>query len=50
MVIGHSFDEHLKYHEEVLGRLRNPNLKLNPKKCSLFQKKVEFLDYAVCEK
>ncbi|XP_063907405.1 uncharacterized protein K02A2.6-like [Zophobas morio] len=36
--------------EEVLERMENARLKLNPKKCSLFQKRVEFLDHIVSEK
>ena len=47
MVMGHSFNEHFKNLEEVLGRFKNANLK-NPKKCSLIQK-VEFLACVVSE-
>jgi hypothetical protein len=32
---------------EVLNRLRSANLKLNPKKCHLFQRKVTYLGYIV---
>ena len=33
--------------DEVFGRLRQANLKLKPTKCSLFQRKVEFLGHVV---
>ncbi|CAC5409373.1 Transposon Ty3-G Gag-Pol polyprotein,Transposon Ty3-I Gag-Pol polyprotein,Retrovirus-related Pol polyprotein from transposon 297 [Mytilus coruscus] len=33
MIIGKTFEEHIKNLEEVMQRLRDANLKLNPKKC-----------------
>lgn len=50
LVMGKSFDDHLKNLEEVFARIGDANLKLNPKKCLLFQKQVEFLGYTVTEK
>src|SRR3978361_1159279 len=47
MVMGRSFEEHLANLGEVFKRIRNAHLRLNPKKCSLFQKKVEFLGHVV---
>lgn len=47
MVMGRDFEEHLKNLQEVFDRFRAANLKLNPKKCALFQKKVEFLGHTV---
>jgi hypothetical protein len=37
LVLGKSFDDHLKNLEEVLRRFRTNNLRLKPKKCSLFR-------------
>ena len=42
MVMGHSFDEHLNNLEEVLGRLKNANLKLNLKKNAFYFKMSPF--------
>ncbi|KAJ3641514.1 hypothetical protein Zmor_028019 [Zophobas morio] len=50
MIMGKTFDDHLKNLEEVLERMEKARLKLNPKKCSLFQKRVEFLGHIVSEK
>nr|WP_253310135.1 reverse transcriptase domain-containing protein [Rickettsia endosymbiont of Ceutorhynchus assimilis] len=49
MIMGNSFQEHLNNLKEVFDRFRNANLKLNPNKCFLFQKKVEFLGHVVSE-
>jgi hypothetical protein len=43
LVLGKNFDDHLKNLEEVLQRFRTHNLKLKPKKCSLFRRKAKFL-------
>ncbi|XP_041466120.1 uncharacterized protein LOC121416727 [Lytechinus variegatus] len=43
LVLGKSFEEHLKNLRIVLNRFQQFELKLKPKKCSLFQTKVEFL-------
>lgn len=50
MVMGRNFEEHLKNLQEVFDRFQAANLKLNPKKCALFQKEVEFLGHVVSEK
>ena len=47
IVLGKDFDQHVENLKEVFDRLRSANLKLNPKKCSLFQKRVTFLGYVV---
>ena len=47
MVMGRNFREHLENFQEVFGRIRNAYLKLNPKKCLLFQKEVKFLGHVV---
>ena len=43
MIVGVSFEDHLGNLRKTLDRLRSYNLKLKPKKCSLFQTKVLFL-------
>lgn len=47
VVFGHTFEEHLQRLRIVLSRLRDPNLKLNPKKCQFFQQSVSFLGHVI---
>ena len=47
VVFGRSFTEKLDRLREVLRRLRQANLKLNPKKCALFRTEVPFLGHIV---
>lgn len=47
IVYGSTFEEEHGRLEEVLQRLRKANLKLSPKKCSLFQYEVPFLGHVV---
>ena len=49
MVLGKTFEEHLANLEEVLGRFRQYNLKLKPKKCAFFRTKAKFLGRIVGE-
>ena len=49
IVYARSFD-HLVHLRCVLERLREANLKLNPKKCALFRTKVTYLGYVLSEK
>ena len=49
IVHARSFD-HLVHLRCVLERLREANLKLNPKKCALFRTKVTYLGYVLSEK
>ncbi len=42
VVFGRTFEEHLQRLRVVLSRLREANLKVNPKKCQLFQCTVSF--------
>ena len=44
-----SFNDHIENLCRVLETLRRANLKLNPKKCRLFQQQVQFLGYTVSE-
>ena len=47
VVFGDSFDCTLQRLREVFDRLRTAGLKLNPVKCSLFQKSVNYLGHVV---
>ena len=47
IIFSKSIDEHLVHLEEVLRRLRDANVKLNPKKCSLVKQRVEYLGRVV---
>ena len=49
IVYSKTFDEHLQNLKTVLERLKNANLKLNPKKCILLRKKVAFLGHQMSE-
>ena len=42
-----SFEDHIENLCRVLERLRQANLKLNPKKCRLFRQQVQLLGYTV---
>ncbi|KAK4314495.1 hypothetical protein Pmani_014200 [Petrolisthes manimaculis] len=44
-----TFDQELKRLSEVFNRIRAAHLKLNPKKCHLFQKEVKYLKHIVDE-
>ncbi|UYV64719.1 K02A2.6-like [Cordylochernes scorpioides] len=50
MVMGRTFGEHLKNLQEIFNRFKAANLGLNPGKCQLFQRKVEFLGHTVSAK
>ena len=43
-----TFERELERLRLVFSRLRAAKLKLNPKKCPLFQRKVRFLGHVVC--
>ena len=47
LVLGKNFEDHLENLKNVLDRLRRYKLKLKPRKCELFQTKVEFLGRTV---
>ena len=46
-IFSKSVEEHLLHLEEVCRRLREANIKLNPKKCSFAKQKVEYLGRVV---
>ena len=50
VVFGHTFEEHVDRLREVLCRLRQANLKLNPKKCQFFKQSVSFLGHVISSK
>jgi transposase InsO family protein len=50
VIFGTSFESALDNLRAVLSRLREANLKLKPKKCALFQKKVLYLGHVVSDK
>ena len=47
---GQSFSQHIANLRQVFERLRKVKLKLSPKKCILFQRKVQYLGHVVSEK
>ena len=47
IIFSKSVEEHLVHLEEVFTRLREANVKLNPKKCSFVKQKVEYLGHVV---
>ena len=49
IVLGKSFKNHMKNLEQVFLRLRQANLKLNPKKCNLFKRQVNYLGHVVSD-
>lgn len=49
IVYSKTFEAHLENLREVFQRLKEANLKLNPKKCNLFCQKVAFLGHQVSE-
>jgi len=49
IVFSRDFDSHLDRLREVFTRLRAANLKVHIKKCSLFQRRVNFLGHVLTE-
>ena len=47
VIFSKSIDEHLTHLEEVFRRLREANVKLNPKKCSFVKQRIEYLGHVV---
>jgi len=47
IVFSSDFDSHIIRLKEIFGRLRPANLKVNMKKCTLFQKQVDFLGHVL---
>ena len=49
IIFSRTLDEHLDRLEKVFERLREVGLKLSPKKCSFFQRKVKYIGHIVSE-
>ena len=49
IIFSSTVDDHLQQLGEVFGRLKAAGLKLKPKKCHLFQRKVRYLGHIVSE-
>ena len=49
IIVGRTFDNHLRNLEQVLTKIRGANLKLNPEKCSFFRRQVSFLGHVVSD-
>ncbi|GFW61248.1 retrovirus-related Pol polyprotein from transposon 297 [Trichonephila clavipes] len=47
IIVGCSFEEHLKYIRHVLQKLKEANLKLSPSKCHLFRREVTYLGHII---
>ena len=47
IIFSESINEYLTHLEEVFRRLRNANVKLNPKKYSFVRQRIEYLDHVV---
>ena len=47
IVFADSFESHLERLDEVLSKIASHGLKVSPKKCCLFQKRVTFLGHVV---
>jgi len=47
IIYSDSFEGMLSRLGQVFARLRSANLKLNPKKCSFFKKKIKYLGHIV---
>ena len=49
VVFSRSFEEHTKHIQQLLSILSKYNFQLNPPKCKLFQRKIEYLSHVVSE-
>ena len=49
IIFGKTFEEELERLQEVFERFRGANLKLNTKKCHLFQREVQYLGHVVSQ-
>ena len=47
IIFSKSADEHLHHLQDVFERLKQAKLKIQPKKCQLFQQSVKYLGYVV---
>lgn len=49
IVVRESFEDHVANLSQVVKRISDANLKLNPEKCIFFKKEVKFLGHVVNE-
>ena len=49
LCISRSFEDHLIHFRNLMQRLSDFNLKVKPKKCQLFKRKIQFLGFEVSE-
>ena len=47
IIVGKDFEDHLEKLDQVLSKIQGANLKLSPKKCSLFKRKVNYLGHVI---
>ncbi|GFT72385.1 retrovirus-related Pol polyprotein from transposon 412 [Trichonephila clavipes] len=47
IIVGRSFEEHLKNIRRVLQKLKEGNMKLSPSRCHLFQREVIYFGYII---
>ncbi|GBN25305.1 Retrovirus-related Pol polyprotein from transposon 297 [Araneus ventricosus] len=47
IIVGRTFEEHLNNLRKVFQRLQKANLKLNPRKCRVFQKEVTYVGHVI---
>ncbi|GFY00942.1 retrovirus-related Pol polyprotein from transposon 297 [Trichonephila clavipes] len=47
IIVGRSFEEHLKNIRRVLQKLKEANLKLSPSQCHLFRREVTYLEHII---
>ena len=49
IIFSKTVEDHLTQLDTVFSRLKSAGLKLKPKKCSLFRKKVQYLGHVVSD-
>lgn len=49
IILSKTYEEHVERLEKIFQRLREVNLKLSPKKCEFFKKKVKYVGNIVSE-
>jgi hypothetical protein len=49
IIFGKSYEEKLHNHQLVFDIIKTANLKLSPKKCEFFKRKVKFVGHIVSE-
>ena len=49
IIFGKTVEDHLTHLDTVFSRLKSAGLKLKPKKCNLFRKKVPYLGHVVSD-